>query len=153
MGRRSGVSINEKNIALGLLKGGLRSYDVALRFGCNERTIYRLQQRLLLTGSINDLPWSGRPRITTPREDRYMVTSSRRHRFIPATIFLQRLRQAKSLFIMTGTNSGLLGYELSDHSYVFLLRNVTEPHAWIGCVNTTVGLVTRIFTLPYFFLA
>jgi len=87
------VSINERNIALGFLKGGSRAYDVAGRFGCYERTIYRLQQRILHTGSINDLPWSGRPRITTPREDRYMVTSSRRHRFIPAK-FLQRLRQA-----------------------------------------------------------
>jgi len=83
MRRRSGVSINDRNIAFGFLKGGSRAYDVAHRFGCNERTINRLQQRILHTGSINDLPWSGKPRITTPLEDRYMVTSSRRHRFIP----------------------------------------------------------------------
>jgi len=56
MGRRSGVSINERNIALGFLKGASRAYDVARRFGCNERTSYRLQQRILHTGSINDLP-------------------------------------------------------------------------------------------------
>jgi len=35
MGRRPTVSINERNIALGLLKGGSRAYDVARRFSCN----------------------------------------------------------------------------------------------------------------------
>jgi len=74
MGRRSSVSINEKNIALGLLKGGSRAYDVARRFGCNERTSYRLQQCVLQTGTVNDPPRTGRPRITTPLEDRYMMT-------------------------------------------------------------------------------
>jgi len=49
LGRRPGVSINERNIALGLLKGGSRAYDVARHFGCNKRTIYRLQQRVLQT--------------------------------------------------------------------------------------------------------
>jgi len=116
MERRSGVSIIERNIALGLLKGGSRAYDVARRFGCNKRTIYRLQQRILHTGSIIDVPWSARPRITTPRENRYMVTSSRRHRFIPATNFLQRLRQATRSRISVYTDSGLLGYELNDHT-------------------------------------
>jgi len=36
MGRRPGVSINEWNISLGLLKGGSHAYDVACRFGCNN---------------------------------------------------------------------------------------------------------------------
>jgi len=101
MGCRSDVSMNKKNIALGLVNEGSRAYDVARRFGCNKRLIYRLQQRILNTGNINDLLWSGRPRITTPRENRYMVTSLSRHRFIPATIFCSvsdRLRGSESVF-------------------------------------------------------
>jgi len=94
MGRRPGLSIKDRNIALGLLLGGARASDVARRFGCTERTIYRLQQRVRQTGSVNDLLRSGRPRITTPREDRYMVTSSSRHRFMSATKSVQRHRQA-----------------------------------------------------------
>ena len=42
MGRRPGLSINERNIAFGLLEAGIRVADVACGFGCNERTIYRL---------------------------------------------------------------------------------------------------------------
>jgi len=119
MGCRPGVSINERNIAMGLLKGGSRAYDVARRFGCNERTIYRLQQRVLLTASVNDPPRSGRPRITTPREDRYMMTSSHRHRFNPQHKFCSvsdRLRGPESPFILTGTDLRPLCYELNDHT-------------------------------------
>ena len=42
MGRRPGLSINDRNIyiiALGLLEAGMRAADVAGRFGWNERTI------------------------------------------------------------------------------------------------------------------
>jgi len=45
MGRRPGLSIDDRNIALGLLEGGVRVPGVARRFGCHERTIYRLQSR------------------------------------------------------------------------------------------------------------
>ena len=45
MGRCPGLSINDRNIAFGLLEAGMRAAEVAVRFGCNERTIYRLQAR------------------------------------------------------------------------------------------------------------
>jgi len=108
------------------MKGGSRSYDVSRRFGCNERTIYRLQQRVLQTGSVNDRPRPGRPRITTPREDRYMMTSSHSQCFIPATKICSvsdRLRGPESLFILSGTDSGPLGYELNDHTGVSLTQH------------------------------
>jgi transposase len=66
MGRRPGLSIDDRNIALGLLEGGLRAPDVARRFGCNERTIYRIQAFFRETGSVKYRPRSGRPRKTTP---------------------------------------------------------------------------------------
>ena len=91
MGRRPGLSIDDRNIALGLLEGAVRVPDIARRFGCHERTIYRLQSRFR-HGSVKDLARSGRPRKTTPREERYLVMSSRRERFIPSTKLAQRLR-------------------------------------------------------------
>jgi transposase len=94
MGRRPGLSINDKNIALGLLEGGTHASDVTRYFCCNEQTIYSLQQRVRQTGSVNDRPLLGRPRITTPREDRYMVTSSRRHCFMLVTKLVHHLRLA-----------------------------------------------------------
>jgi len=69
----------------------VRVPDVARRFRCHGRTIYRLQSRFRYTGSVKDLPRSGRPRKTTPREDRYLVTSSRRERFMPGQNLLNDL--------------------------------------------------------------
>jgi len=86
MGRRPGLSIDDRNIALGLLEGGVRVPDVARRFVCHERTKYRLQSRFRHTCSVKDLSRSGRPRKTTPREDRYLVT---RESFMPATKLAQ----------------------------------------------------------------
>lgn len=94
MGRRPGLSLDNRNIALGLLEAGTRVADVARRFGVHERTIFRLQARFRQTGNVKDRPRSGRPRITTPREDRYVVTSSRRHRFMPARKLVNQLRAA-----------------------------------------------------------
>ena len=81
MGRRPELSVNDRNIALGLLEAGTRVADVACCFGYNEHTIYRLQARLRQTGSEKDSTRSGRPQMTTPRENRFIVTSSRRNRF------------------------------------------------------------------------
>ena len=94
MGRRPGLSINDKYIALGLLEAGMRAADVAGRFRCNERTIYRLQARLRPTGSAKYRLSSRRPWKTTPREDEYLVTSSRRNRFMAASKLTEHLRHA-----------------------------------------------------------
>ena len=88
---------------MGLLEGGSRASDVARRFGCNERTRYRLQLRVRQTGSVND-----RAPITTPQEDSYMVTSLRRHRFMLATNLVQRLRQATGTRISVYTDRNRL---------------------------------------------
>ena len=65
--------------------------------------MYRLQQRVRETGSVDDRPRSEKPRVTTPREDRYIVTSSRRNRFTPATELVRRLRQATGTRISVHT--------------------------------------------------
>jgi hypothetical protein len=84
MGRRPGLSVNATNIALRLLEAGLHAADVAFQFGCHERTIHRMQARFRQTESVNHRPHLGRPLKTTPREDRYLVTSSRRYCFTTA---------------------------------------------------------------------
>ena len=50
--------------------------DVARSFEGNESLIYCLQACFRQSGSEKDRPHSGRPRITTPRDVRFMVTSS-----------------------------------------------------------------------------
>ena len=71
--------------ALGMLQGGMRTADVARAINCNVRTVRRLRQRYRETGRTADRPRSGRPRVTTPAQDRYIRTSHLRDRYRMAT--------------------------------------------------------------------
>ena len=53
-----------------LILQGQSQRDVAQQFGVHESTISRLVQRLRATGRLTDRPRSGRPRVTTQRQDR-----------------------------------------------------------------------------------
>ena len=82
----------------------LLTWHVVLRtFDRNESTIYCLQACFRQSGSEKDRPRSGRPRITTPRAVRFMVTSSRRDRFVAAPKLVERLRYATGTLIYVFT--------------------------------------------------
>ena len=72
----SRLSTNYRDIAFGRFEAGARAADVPRSFGCNERLIYRLQTCFRQSGSKNNKPPPGRPRITTPLEVRVIVTST-----------------------------------------------------------------------------
>lgn len=76
---------NQRMQAIGMVDAGLRHYDVANRFGVTRATITRLVTRYRTRGSAADVPRSGRPRVTTPEQDRHIRTSHLRDRFLPAT--------------------------------------------------------------------
>ena len=58
--------------ALGMLQGGMRIAEVARAINCNVCTVRRLRQRYRETGRTADRPRSGRARVTTPAQDRYI---------------------------------------------------------------------------------
>uniref|UniRef100_A0A674BTZ1 Transposase Tc1-like domain-containing protein n=1 Tax=Salmo trutta TaxID=8032 RepID=A0A674BTZ1_SALTR len=68
-----------------MLQGGMRTADVARAINCNVRTVRRLRQRYRETGRTADRPRSGRPRVTTAAQDRYIRTSHLRDRYRMAT--------------------------------------------------------------------
>ena len=72
----SRLSTNYRNTAFGRFEAVARAADVPRSFGCNERLIYRLQTCFRQSGSKNNKPPPGRPRITTPLEVRVIVTST-----------------------------------------------------------------------------
>ena len=76
---------NQRLIAIGMLEAGLRHVDVAEHLGVSRGTITRLAARYRVRGTVDDLPRSGRPRVTTPVQDRHIRTSHLRYRFLPAT--------------------------------------------------------------------
>lgn len=75
----------DRERAIGMLNGGTSQIEVARQFGVTDRTIRYLQTRLRETGSSNDRPRSGRPRVTSAADDRYIRLSHLRRRSQPAT--------------------------------------------------------------------
>jgi transposase len=60
------------NIAIGRLEAGESQYTVAQQYNVHGSTISRLWQMYLQTGTSKDRPRTGRPRITTAQQDRYI---------------------------------------------------------------------------------
>ena len=60
----------QRGRAIALLMQGQRQQLVANHFGVNVSTIERLVRRLRETGHLADRPRSGRPRVTSRRQDR-----------------------------------------------------------------------------------
>ena len=87
--RRPGMTSEQRERAIGMLTAGMSARDVAWHFQLHESTISRLLNRFQ---RIADRSRSGRPRKTTPREDRFLTTSSRRNRFLSSRK-LGRLRR------------------------------------------------------------
>ncbi|KAG2458844.1 NF1 protein, partial [Polypterus senegalus] len=69
-----------------MLQGGTRTADVARAINCHVRTVRLLRQRYRETGRTADHPRSGRPRVTTPTQDRYIQISHLRDRMQELTM-------------------------------------------------------------------
>ena len=71
--------------ALVMLQGGMRTADVARAINCNVRSVRCLRQRCRETERTARCPRSGRPRVTTHAQDRYIRTSHLQDRYRMAT--------------------------------------------------------------------
>ena len=66
---------------IGMLESGLSQGEVDRRFGVHRTTINRLVSRLRTTRTTDDRPRSGRPRVTSPIQDRFIRLRHLRNRF------------------------------------------------------------------------
>ena len=96
----------ERERAVRMAQQGATNAAIARTFGCTKATVGRLMQRLRRTGSTADRPRSGRPRITTPAEDRHIRVIHLRNRFVTAT----------------STAATALGHPISRHTVYRRLR-------------------------------
>ena len=78
---RRKLTIPEGWQAVGMHNGGFNHRRVAVHFRINHSIIVRLMQRFRQTGNVTDRPCAGRPRKTTPREDRLISRRARQRRF------------------------------------------------------------------------
>ena len=88
--------------AIGWLQEGVAVRQVAQRLGMSHSVI-RLRQRFPNTGGVQEQQRSGRPRITTPREDRYIERQALQERTTTANNIRRRLRDATSTVVSDQT--------------------------------------------------
>jgi transposase len=74
-----------RNITIGRLQSGESQNEVARTLNVNQSTMSRLWNRFQQTGSTNDRQRSGRPHITTSRQDRYIRVFHLRNRTVAAS--------------------------------------------------------------------
>ena len=73
----------------------MQSGEVARRFRTSHLKINRIVQRYRHIGEFNDLPRTGRPRVTTRTEDRYVTNVVARNRFVTGPVVRSRLYAAR----------------------------------------------------------
>ncbi|XP_036949845.1 zinc finger and SCAN domain-containing protein 31-like [Acanthopagrus latus] len=75
----------DRACAMGKLQAGVPQNQVAALLGVSPSTISKLKAKFRLTGDVIDRPRSGRPKKTTPQEDRFLTLSARRNRWQSST--------------------------------------------------------------------
>lgn len=98
------LSLAERHQALGMLEAGASQQDVAARFQCHRNTVSRLLSRHRESVEVSDRPRSGRPRVTTPGEDRWIVVTHLRNRRQTAVDTSQSLPDGRQIHPNTVRN-------------------------------------------------
>ena len=93
-----------RNIAIGLLEAGQSQRTVARRMAVHQTTISRLWARYRQHNSVEDRPRSGRPRVTTRAQDRYIRVHHLRHRTATATSTASNIPGLRRLSAQTVRN-------------------------------------------------
>ncbi|GFY28100.1 transposable element Tcb2 transposase [Trichonephila clavipes] len=78
--QRRQLDMFTKERIVGMLESSRSQTEVSRILNVDQSVISRLWQRFQRTGDAPQQPVSGRPRVTTPRQDRYLVISARRQR-------------------------------------------------------------------------
>ncbi|GFU66131.1 transposable element Tcb2 transposase [Trichonephila clavipes] len=80
MAQRCQLDMFTKGRIVGMLESSRSQTEVSRILNVDQSVISRLRQRFQKTGSVIRQPVSGRPRVTTRRQDRYLVISARHQR-------------------------------------------------------------------------
>ena len=83
-----------------MIHTGLSHRHVALVLNRDCRVIDRLWNLFTHTGSVTDMPRSGRPRYTSARQDRYIVTSALRQRIFNSRRLGENFRTATNVHVL-----------------------------------------------------
>ena len=101
MPQRRHLSEQERGIAIGLIRQGLSLRNVGRQLGVSQSVIWRLSNRYQQT--VRERARSGRPRILTPQQDRFVVLAARRERTATANNIRAQLRTAANVNVSEQT--------------------------------------------------
>ncbi|KAK7114809.1 hypothetical protein V1264_000801 [Littorina saxatilis] len=98
---RRKLSDLDRGRAIGWLQDGVAARQVAQGLAVAPSVSIRLKQRFHATGRVQERQRSGRPRVTTQREDRFIQRQAMQQRMAPANNIRQR-RQATTNTVVSG---------------------------------------------------
>ena len=111
---RQRMTPQERLRAIGMIQAGFSHRQVAVTLNRDHRIIDRLWDRYIQTGTTTDRLRSGRPRVTSVRDDQYIVTCALRQRILNS----RRLREQ----FRAGTNSNVSDQTKRNHLHSRNLR-------------------------------
>ncbi|GFX96383.1 paired domain-containing protein [Trichonephila clavipes] len=77
MAQRRQLDMFTKGRIVGMLESSRSQTEVSRILNVDQSVISRLWQRFQRTRDVTQQPVSGQPRVTTPRQDQYLVMSAR----------------------------------------------------------------------------
>lgn len=106
---RSSVSESIKWQIIGMYKCGNSYRAIQDKLGVSKTCVGNVVKRFQSTGTVIEAPWSGRPKKTSPRQDRKLLMKSKKNQNNSASDLLSDLkREDSSLDICVSTVSSRL---------------------------------------------
>ncbi|GFX61313.1 paired domain-containing protein [Trichonephila clavipes] len=96
MALRHQLDMFTKGRIVRMLESSRSQTEVSRILNVGQSVISRLWQRFQRTGDVSRQPVPGRPRVTTPRQDRYLVISARCQRGSTARVLGNCSRRSQS---------------------------------------------------------
>lgn len=78
------LSLVERGMVVGMSKMGANNYTIAKELECTTKAVRKIKKKVEIHNTLEDLPRTGRPKITSPREDRTMKFMSLQDRRLTA---------------------------------------------------------------------
>ncbi|GFT80684.1 paired domain-containing protein [Trichonephila clavipes] len=126
MAQRRQLDMFTKGRIVGILESSRSQTEVSRILNVDQFVISRLWQRFQRTGDVTGQPVSGRPKLATPRQDRYPVISAGRERgvlpehWVPCSHLSSQEYKFRDK-LQTG-DSIMLACMTEDHQFTFSSR-------------------------------
>ncbi|GFX62339.1 transposable element Tcb1 transposase [Trichonephila clavipes] len=104
------VRHNDESVREGYIRNGGKELEVSEELGIAQSIISRRWQRFQDDGNVSRCYSTGRPRVTTPNESRYLAATAKRNRRSIASDLSRQLSSATGTTVSRQTVYRRLGY-------------------------------------------